>query len=258
MRKFPHRVKLHRSEHGDGNCFDNRSWNYSSFSEIRAVFMPCQSGLITTRLDIAGPHSLNEPRRPNRKGATPLKLCAELGTIINWLAVDNPMHKRYQPRSGLTFCNVYVHDYCYLSGVYLPRVWWTPSGIKALRSGERVLPCYEESIDEQRVNDLWYWLHDFGLRFGWQQSRTLNNLQKEVNQGAVGIIVARHKQHEFSGHVAVVVPETKNHRAHRICGGQIIAPLQSQAGTVNFRYGTGKLNWWKDEKFAESGFWFHK
>ena len=39
--------------------------------------------------------------------------------------------------------------------------------------------------------------------------------------------------------------------------GEVIAPLQSQAGTTNFRYGAGKLGWWKDDQFAESAFWLH-
>jgi hypothetical protein len=39
--------------------------------------------------------------------------------------------------------------------------------------------------------------------------------------------------------------------------GEVIGPLQSQAGTSNFRYATGKLNWWKDDRFADSAFWLH-
>ena len=34
-------------------------------------------------------------------------------------------------------------------------------------------------------------------------------------------------------------------------------PLQSQAGSVNFRYGRSSLDWWKDAKFAECAFWLH-
>jgi hypothetical protein len=36
-----------------------------------------------------------------------------------------------------------------------------------------------------------------------------------------------------------------------------LAPLQSQAGTTNFRYGTGKIDWWEDDRFADSALWLH-
>jgi hypothetical protein len=53
------------------------------------------------------------------------------------------------------------------------------------------------------------------------------------------------------------VPETTDKVASRNVAGEVIAPVQSQAGARNFRYGTGMLNWWKDDAFAESGFWIH-
>jgi hypothetical protein len=68
---------------------------------------------------------------PTRTGATPDELRASLGEVIDYIATDKPAHKRYQPRDGLTFCNIYAHDYCFLAGVYLPRVWWTPGRDRA-------------------------------------------------------------------------------------------------------------------------------
>jgi len=199
----------------------------------------------------------NEPNQPGRKGTTANDICAELAAIIDWLAVDDASHLRYQPRSRSTFCNIYAHDYCYLAGVYLPRVWWTPGAIEALAQGERVEALYDHTIEEQRVNDLVCWPRDFGPRFGWRQTRMLSKLQLEVNQGAIGLIVARRKEDGLSGHIVVVVPETNEHRARRNMAGEVVGPLQSQAGTTNFRYATGKLNWWKDECFADSAFWLH-
>ena len=46
-------------------------------------------------------------------------------------------------------------------------------------------------------------------------------------------------------------------KAKRDAAGEVTAPLQSQAGRNNFRYGTGGLNWWKGDQFAESAFWIH-
>jgi hypothetical protein len=85
----------------------------------------------------------------------------------------------------------------------------------------------------------------------------LSKLQTEVNQGAIGLIVARRKEDGRSGHIVVVVPETIGASARRDSSGAVIAPLQSQAGARNFRYGTGKPDWWLGEEFAEAAFWLH-
>jgi hypothetical protein len=226
-------------------------------SGIVEVYMPHAPGAITRRTGIAGPHSLNEPGQPTRKGTTPDELRASLASIIDWLAVDRPAHARYKPRSGFTFCNIYAHDYCTLAGVYLPRVWWTPAAVERLARGETVEPKYGSTIDEQRANDLFRWLRDFGLRFGWRQTGTLTKLQQEANQGAIGLIVARRREDGKSGHIVAVVPETEEHRARRDTAGEVTAPLQSQAGASNFRYSTGTAGWWKGAQFAESAFWLH-
>ena len=226
-------------------------------SGIVAVTMPRRPGTVTKRTDPATAHSLNEAGQPGRKGTTPDELRTELATIIDWLAVDKNAHKRYQPIPNATFCNIYAHDYCHLSGVYLPRVWWSPAAIEKLARGETVEPRINNTIDEQRANDLFRWLRDFGMRFGWRRTGTLDKLQLEVNQGAIGLIVARRKLDGRSGHIVAVVPETDDERARRTAAGEVIAPLQSQAGRHNFRYGTGGPDWWKGDQFAESAFWLH-
>jgi hypothetical protein len=226
-------------------------------SGIVEVFMPRPAGLVTKRTAPADAHSLNEPNMPIRTGTTPDELRASLNDVIDYLATDKPAHKRYKPRDGLTFCNIYAHDYCILAGVYLPRVWWTPGAIERLARGEKVEPLIENTITEMRANDLFRWLRDFGPRFGWRQTGTLTKLQQEVNQGAIGLIVARRKQDGKSGHIVAVVPETDTEHAVRNAAGEVTKPLQSQAGAVNFRRGTGTLNWWKGDQFAESAFWLH-
>jgi len=224
---------------------------------IVEVFMPRPAGLITKRTAIAGAHSLNEPDMPTRKGTTPDELRASLNEVIDYLATDKPAHKRYRPRSGLTFCNIYAHDYCFLAGVFLPRVWWTRGAIERLTRGETVEPLIENTIMEMRANNLFRWLRDFGPRFGWRQTGTPTKLQQEANQGAIGLIVARRKQDGKSGHIVAVVPETEAEHAVRNAAGEVTRPLQSQAGVVNFRRGNSTLNWWKGDQFAESAFWLH-
>jgi hypothetical protein len=225
---------------------------------IVEVTMPRKpSTPMTKRVDRANAHSLNEPNQPGRKGTTSDELRTELAAIIDWLAVDKATHKRYKPIPGATFCNIYAHDFCHLAGVYLPRVWWSAAAIEKLAQGQTVAPLLGNTIDEQRANDLFRWLRDFGMRFGWRQTGSLTKLQEEVNQGAVGVIVARRKLEGKSGHIAMVVPETDEDNAKRNAAGEVTSPLQSQAGRNNFRYGPGGTNWWKGQQFAESAFWIH-
>jgi hypothetical protein len=224
---------------------------------LTAVSMPLKAGLVTRRTAPASARSLNEAGQPGRNGETADVRRAELAGIIDWLAVDTPTHKRYQPHGGITFCNIYAHDYCHLAGCYLPRVWWSAAAIEALAQGRPVAPLLGRTIDEQRANDLYRWLRDFGLRFGWRQTGTPTKLQTEANQGAIALIVARRVADGLSGHIVVVAPETQEHPARRNSAGEVIGPLQSQAGVSNFRYGTGKVDWWKDPKFGEFAFWVH-
>ncbi|PYK09782.1 MAG: hypothetical protein DME61_05390 [Verrucomicrobia bacterium] len=225
---------------------------------IVAVYMPRKAGTITRRADPAGPQSLNEPGQPQRNAESAAERCAQLAAIIDWLAVDKPAHKRYQPTGGgTTFCNIYAHDYCFLANVYLPRVWWTPGAIEQLAKGETVEPLYEKTIDEQRANNLFRWLCDFGPRFGWRQTGTLTKLQDAANLGGICIIVAQRKIDGKSGHIVAIVPETDDQKTKRDSDGSVIGPLQSQAGVTNFRYRATTAQWWKGKQFADSAFWIH-
>jgi hypothetical protein len=224
---------------------------------IVAVLAPRKPGSVTKRSANAVAQSLNEPDQPGRRGQTPQELRDELAVIIDYLAVDKAAHVRYQPRDGSTFCNIYVHDYCHLAGAYIPRVWWTPDALVRLAQGKTVEPRLGSTIDEQRANDLFRWLKAFGAQFGWRQTSTLTKLQSEVNAGALGLIVARRMLDGKSGHIVMVVPETDVEVAKRNAAGEVVGPLQSQAGRENFRYGTGRLNWWKGAEFADSAFWIH-
>jgi hypothetical protein len=219
--------------------------------------MPRKSGSLTRRSEAANAHSLDEKNQPGRRGSDASQRRAELAAIIAWLAVDDPTHLRYQPGSGRTYCNLYAHDYCHLAGAYLPRVWWSAGALLRMGRGETVAEQYGQTIEEQRANDLFRWLRDFGEGFAWRRAADLNELQLEANQGAIGLIVARRKVDGKSGHIVVVVPESGELHARRDSAGRITAPVQSQAGASNFRYGNGRSDWWRDEQFAEFAFWLH-
>ena len=221
------------------------------------AFAPIPAGVIIKRTQPAGAQSLNEPGRPSRSGTSPDELCTSIAGIISWLAVDNPKFVRYAPVSGKTFCNIYAHDFCTLNGVYLPRVWWTGPAIALFAQGKPVDPKVGVTVDEQRANDLFRWLRDYGPSFGWRRTGTPTKLQTEVNQGAIGLIVARRKVEDKSGHIVAVVPETASQKAKRDAQGNVTAPLQSQAGARNFQYGTSTPAWWTGSQFAEFAFWLH-
>lgn len=229
----------------------------ASTGPIPAVWMPRSGGSVTRRTAPADAHSLNEPGQPGRRGTTPDALRSELAAIIGWLDSEKPSHKRYQPRDGLTFCNIYCHDFCHLAGAYLPRVWWSSPALLKWQQGQSVQPLIGNTLREMRANDLFRWLREFGPDFGWRQTGTLDKLQLAANQGALGLIVARRKEDGRSGHIVLVVPETDTQRARRDASGTVTAPLQSQAGARNFRYGTGQAGWWNRETFAEFAFWIH-
>lgn len=215
------------------------------------------AGALTKRSANATAHGLNEAAMPRRTANDPAALRAELGAIIDWLAPDRMAHKRYWPRDGLTFCNIYAHDYCALAGAYLPRVWWTQPALLKLAAGQAVAAKIGNTVDEMRANDLFRWLRDFGGSFGWQRAASVTELQDHADLGGVALIVARRKEDGRSGHIVAVVPETATDAARRDAAGQVTMPLQSQAGTVNFRYGLSSPNWWRDERFAEAAFWMH-
>lgn len=226
-------------------------------TEFKAVYMPRKAGSITKRSEPANAYSLNEPGQPARgTGPDPAALKQSLIEIVKWINVEKNSNKRYQPGSNSTFCNIYAHDYCYLAGVYFPRVWWTPMALVKITKKEAVEPLYGNTIQEMRANDLSRWLKDFGEMFGWRQTGDLNKLQNAANTGGVALIIARRVEEGRSGHVTIVIPEVSA-SAKRDAAGNVTSPLQSQAGTTNFNMSTGKPDWWLGPQFAEHSFWIH-
>ena len=210
-------------------------------------------GINVTRSGIQRAYALNEPNQPTRNGNDPAQQkVEELTTIIEWLKVDQSA--RYQPAPKTTYCNIYAYDYAYLSGVYLPRVWWTADAIHKLESGVAVSPKYGDTVDELNANSLFDWFKNYGTTFGWTRAFDLTQLQNAANDGQVVIISAKQKDLHRSGHICAIVPETPDHMAVR-SGATVIKPLQSQAGKHNHPYFT--IVWWNDPKYSDFGFWIH-
>lgn len=169
------------------------------------------------------------------------------------LNVENSV--RYQPKSTATYCNIYAYDYCYLAGVYLPRVWWTSKSLIALSAGKTVKPIYGSTVDEISANGLVGWLKEYGSTFGWKTG-SIEEMQNAANDGQVAVICAQNKIPNKSGHICVVVPETDSQSAERK-NGNVIKPLQSQAGANNHKYSTD--TWWirLAPRFREHRFWIN-
>jgi hypothetical protein len=224
------------------------------FPGIPEVHLTLTSGLVIKRTGKNGrAFPLSEAGQPRRNGTDSGSRKAQLAEIIHWLKVDSSA--RYLPENSATFCNIYAYDFCFLAGAYLPRVWWNRKAIATLAGGTVVRPVYSTTVTELNANSLCNWLEEFGPDFGWRRSFDLTELQQAANEGQVAVICAQRKDLNRSGHICLVVPETPEHPATRDREERVKVPIQSQAGSTNFRYG-GRA-WWPGTQFQKHSFWIH-
>lgn len=196
---------------------------------------------------------LNEANQPTRNPVDPASDKAHaLGKIIKWLDVENKA--RYRPTGNSTFCNIYSYDYCFLAGVFIPRVWWMQNALAKILAGTPQSPIYGQTVDEMTANRIFSWLKEFGSDFGWRRTFDLTDIQNAANDGQVGIICAQRVDLHKPGHICPVVPETSTHKAQRD-GSDVTKPLQTNAGATNMQY-VARV-WWTSNKFREFGFWIH-
>lgn len=189
-------------------------------------------------------YRLNEADMPQRDAAaSQQEKQAALKRIADWLDVEKSA--RYERTPELTYCNVYATDYCYLAGVYLPRVWWKEETLKSKAGTPRVFD--QVALREMQADDLYKWLQEYGMRYGWRQVHDADSLQAAANQGGIGIICADRRERGRSGHITVVLPEDGAHAAERDKDGKVVQPLQSQAGAKNYRYGSAGKQWWQSK-----------
>jgi hypothetical protein len=197
---------------------------------------------------------LGESGAPHRDGTSPQERVQQLHEIVEYLDVEQ--NARYRAATGETYCNIYAYDFCYLAGVYLPRVWWTSRALTDLAAGRAVSVRYGDTVRELNANALYDWLEDFGTDFGWRRLVQVEDLQQAANVGAVAVICAQRKELNRSGHICVVVPERPPQTAKRT-GASVHLPLQSQAGARNFCYSCGTSRWWAGAQFRGFSFWVH-
>lgn len=190
--------------------------------------------------------------RPRLQGQAVEVRHQALNQIVTDLDVTRSV--RYTPNTQ-TFCNIYAYDFCFMAGVYLPRVWWNSKALIAAVGGAQLEVIYDKTVREMTANALHRWLGEWGDDYGWQRCATMEDVQQRANAGDVGLITAERMDPARSGHIVVVMPESSGRRAARSPAG-ILAPLQSQAGRVNKSYFTSV--WWDNPvQYRASGFWAH-
>jgi len=190
---------------------------------------------------------------------------------------------RFQPGEGKTYCNIYAYDVVTALGGYLPRVWWTDPTWTKIQGGAEIVsladlkrmkkdkedvsnvvaPEYGVTVDEQNANALTKWMHKTGGEFGWSAASDMEAAQTAANQGQIVILLAANKVASKSGHVSVVLAESNEHKAGRDeATAKVVVPLQSQAGSKNFKYsseggapGSTDKKWWEDAKHKDGAAW---
>jgi hypothetical protein len=221
---------------------------------VRAVHLPTTGKTVkrASKANLPYPLTENPPVR-RAKDDPPAQRVEAIRQLIEWL--DVPDSERYRP-DGNTYCNIYAYDYCFLTGAYLPRVWWTGKALIRLAAGEAVPVIYGETVNEKLANELAGWFKQWGADFGWRRTLDLNELQQAANEGRVCISVGKSKPgfHHGHGHIVAVVPENDNHQATR-SNGKVVATVQSQAGAHNAKYKVD--HWWNDGTYEEFGHWIH-
>ena len=172
--------------------------------------------------------------------------------------LDVKTNIRYQRTIEDTYCNVYSYDYCYFSQVYLPTVWWTDDAMQKILDGQEVAAVFGETVDNIYSSAIHDWFLRWGPSFGWKRIFSLDEMQNKVNNnGGIGIICAKRKIKGLSGHIVPVVPETEKHKAYRE-KGEVVYPLQSQAGKLNYKYfAKARKDWWNHERYSSHVFYYH-
>lgn len=198
---------------------------------------------------------LDESNMPFRRASDADDKATEIIAITKYLDPGKTAHKRYQPGRS-TFCNIYAYDFAYLSGVFLPRTWWTDGSLSAIRAGRIPEVVYGETVRELNANSLFDWFVEFGAAFGWSRAFDIDALQAAANTGDVCIIVAQRTNLNESGHIVAVIPEHSRLEATRR-DGKVVQAVESQAGRENFRAKVQNTQWWRGSRFRDFAFWRH-
>ncbi len=194
---------------------------------------------------------------------------AAANSVVDHLGAGEEDHGRYRPLKDAagnieaTYCNVYAHDYAFLMGAYVPRVWWRGQALDDAQAGNPVEAAYDDTVGEMTANMLEDWFRAYGAQFGWgyvgdpQDPQALTTAQTEANKGRVVILVGD-RDSEASGHITAIVPETSGTPAERDAQGLVVLPVQSESGG-DPRTRTNTSRWFEERwKYpGELSIWVH-
>jgi PAS domain-containing protein len=244
--------------------------------QLREIFGVDSIDLVITAAEVAE----EAERAEVAEAVRDLMFRANQYAIVETLNVSTSA--RYQPGGGKTYCNIYAYDVVTAMGGYLPRVWWTDRAWSRIQDGAEIVtpeeyrrlraegesvenvvaPIYGQTVSELNANSLNRWMRSEGSGFGWIEAADMNAAQEAANGGSIVIILASNVQASRSGHVSVVLAESGDHQAQRDEDGQVVVPLQSQAGSRNFKYsaeagapGSRSREWWSDARHRLGGAW---
>jgi hypothetical protein len=213
------------------------------------------NGVQATRVNLRRANRLTEKGCPDYDGSA-----ESIHAIINWLDVEKSV--RYKRNATQTFCNIYAYDYADKLGAYLPRVWWDGEARLRAEAGEDVPVIYpangvKGTILEMNANALYDWFRLRSGNLGWCKIDSKTEAQSLANKGKCVILVGAHVDRGRSGHITAIVPETATYKATGAKGlsdvRTVTAPLQSQAGSVNFKYRA--VNWQKNHEPLIMYYW---
>ncbi len=224
---------------------------------LPAAHLQAERADVSRAHDGARAYPLGEAGRPARTARDAPGRAAELAQIVDYLGVAHLTHLRYQPYGAMNFCNTYVADYAFLANAYLPRVWWTDTALQRLTLGATLEAVFGQTVRELNANAVHDWLDEHGVAFGWIRELDLTLLQTAANAGEVCVIVAQARDLNRSGHISAVIPEQGAHQARRSADGEVLRPLESQAGTRTLARGVSVRAWWASSRFQSFAFWRH-
>ncbi|MEO7733912.1 MAG: hypothetical protein ABIY55_23310 [Kofleriaceae bacterium] len=124
----------------------------------------------------------------------------------------------------------------------------------------KIASIWGETTHELSANDLAAWFNKWGASFGWRRTADMHEAQDAANGGKIVVISAGKVDSAASGHISVVIAEDSTLGGHDAPGatkvdptskktvpaGGMGAPLQTQAGVTNFKYGDDKPGHWWD------------
>ena|GEM_PF-5074286 len=124
----------------------------------------------------------------------------------------------------------------------------------------KIASIWGETTHELSANDLAAWFNAWGASFGWRRTADMHEAQDAANGGKIVVISAGKIDSAASGHISVIIAEDSTLGGHHAPGatkvdpatkktvpaGGMGAPLQTQAGATNFKYGDDKTGHWWD------------